>query len=101
MLKYKILFIAVLAATLLVAMPLAHSDDLNDGGSRNLAYLSVQAEFAPHSDASPALEQVPSQAPDLGRSSIFSDSQANLMRTLANAIDVIPGGVRLCLNIHY
>jgi hypothetical protein len=76
----------------------ASSDDMNDN-SRSLAYLSVQAPI-PDPQESAATVDSPNQAPK-AKGGMFSDSQATLMRDLSKTIDVIPGGVRLCLNIHY
>jgi hypothetical protein len=100
----KAFFFAATCTALLPTVCPVHADDLvqqGDPGERNLASLSVQTPMSSSSDVSPALGQVPSQAPQQGPTSIFSDKQANLMRALSKTIDVIPGGVRLCLNIHY
>lgn len=96
----KALIFAALCAASIATAPTAFADDLG----RSLASFSIQTRLTSTSgtaDASPALNQVPSQAPQKGPASIFSDKQAKLMQDLSKAIDVIPGGVKLCLNIHY
>lgn len=95
---------AILTLLGLVSLaPLASAERLSvlRGEDGSLSSLSVQLQESSQPEQSTmVLASAPSIAPKRNRS-VFSDSQSQLMRDLSKTIDVIPGGVRLCLNIHY
>jgi hypothetical protein len=90
-------YIAVVAgsATLILAqVPVASAYETQ---APDLSYLSVQTEISNPQPSAADFEN-PSQAPKQ-KGGTFSDSQAELMRTLARTIDVSSTSVRLCLRI--
>lgn len=87
---------------LLVTSTAAFADSIQvQRSAMDLSSLSVQlAESAVPDQTTQLLESTPTEMMYRQRP-VFSAGQAKLMQDLSKTIDVIPGGVRLCLNIHY
>lgn len=99
---YVICFKRILIFCLLTVSSLASADSIQlQHSGMDLSALSVQfAESATPDQTTVLLDSTPTSVMFRKRP-VFSDGQTKLMQDLSKTIDVIPGGVRLCLNIHY
>lgn len=102
MFKKKTLHLALICAALVSStfawLPSARADDDVIAAPPSLSYLSVKTNISEYQQSAAA--DSPALAPK-SKGGMFTDSQADLMRTLSKTIDVIPGGVALCLNLKY
>ena len=97
--KTKITLLSSLSLVLILAsFPI---QSLAAESSQSLAYLSVETALSDLQKQKDYFSTYAASAPYKKKNGVFSDSQAKLMQDLSKAIDVIPGGVKLCLNIHY